>query len=303
VKVAVIVNAGAGPLRRRRSPGELDGYVRARLLGLGAEPVVYVTREPGHGRDLARRAVDEGADVVCAWGGDGTVNEVASGLVLGRGVLAVVPVGSGNGFARDLGIPLDIDAALAVAVQGDTRVVDAGDVNGRPFFNVSGLGFDAHVAHVVATRPRSRRGVSLYIIAAVREFFSYPGVSCRVRVDGAVSPPVPILMVALANSRQWGNNIRIAPRARLDDGRLDLVVVEHRPAWSVLARGWRLWAGTCDRASGIVTRTFVEAWIGAEREMPLHIDGEPAGRTREVRVRVVPRALAVKVPVGKSPVA
>jgi YegS/Rv2252/BmrU family lipid kinase len=281
----------------------VEGYARALLLGLGVEPVVYVTSRPGHALDLARRAVDEGADVVCAWGGDGTVNEVASGLVHGRGVLAVVPVGSGNGFARDLGIPLQIDAALGVAVQGITRLVDAGDINGRLFFNVSGLGFDAHVANLFATQSRSRRGLSSYIVAGAREFFTYPAVSCSVRADGAGFPPVPVLMVALANTRQWGNDIRIAPRARPDDGRLDLVVIEQRPAWSVFARGWRLWMGTCDRASGVVTRTFVEASISADRDMPLHIDGEPAGLTREVRVRVLPCALAVKVPATNPPVA
>jgi diacylglycerol kinase (ATP) len=296
VKVAVIVNAGAGPSRRRRTPVDLERYACARLARLGAEPVVYFTRGPGHARDLARRAVDDGAEVVCAWGGDGTVNEVASGLVHGRGILAVVPAGSGNGFARDLGIPIETDAALCVAVEGSTRILDAGDINGRLFFNVSGLGFDAHVAHVFASLPGGRRGLSSYIMAGVREFFSYPAMSCRVTADGVVVSSVPVLLVALANTRQWGNGVRIAPRARPDDGRLDLVVIEDRSVWSVWACGWRLWMGTCDQASGVVTRAFVEATVIAERDMLMHVDGEPAGLTREARVHVVPRALAVKVP-------
>lgn len=299
MKVAVIVNAEAGPSRHRRVPADLERHVRAVLVRLGAEPVVVFTQGPGHGRDLARRAADEGADVVCAWGGDGTVNEVASGLVQSPAALAVVPVGSGNGFARDLGIPLEPDAALTIAVQGRTRVIDAGDINGRMFFNVSGLGFDAHVALVFANQPRGRRGLSSYLMAGIREFFSYRAEACRITVDGVMIQSAPILLVALANTRQWGNNVRIAPRARPDDGRLDLVVIAHGSMWGVCARGWRLWMGSCDRASGVVTRTFIEATITAERDLPMHIDGEPAGLTREVHVRVLPRALAVKVPIGK----
>jgi hypothetical protein len=116
--------------------------------------------------------------------------------------------------------------------------------------------------------------------------------------DGVQVPSAPVLLVALANTRQWGNNVRIAPQACPDDGRLDLVIVEHGSTWVRCVRGWRIWRGVADRASGVVTRRFVEATISAAGDMPLHIDGEPAGVTREVRVRVLPRALAVKVPVG-----
>jgi YegS/Rv2252/BmrU family lipid kinase len=298
MKVAVIVNPAAGPSRGRRAPAELEARARTRLVGLGAEPVVYFTLKPGHAREVARRAVDEGAEVVCAWGGDGTVSEVASALVHGPGVLAVVPAGSGNGFARDLGIPLETDAALEVAVRGSTRHIDAGDINGRLFFHISGLGFDAHVAQVFATLPRDRRGLSSYIQAGVQEFFSYPAEFCRVIADGVPVSSAPVLLLALANTRQWGNNVRIAPQACPDDGRLDLVIVEHGSTWVRCVRGWRIWRGAADRASGVVTRRFVEATISAAGDMPLHIDGEPAGVTREVRVRVLPRALAVKVPVG-----
>jgi len=278
------------------TPAQVEEFARETLTGLGATPLILLTEGPGHARELARLAVDDGADVVCAWGGDGTVNEVASGLVHGRGVMAVVPAGSGNGFARELGVPLDKAGALAVAVRGRTRRVDVGELNGRLFVNTAGFGLDASVAHAFAVAPRGARGFPAYVRASVRHLWGFPGRRCVVRVDGQEWCVGAMKMMTLANTRQWGNGALVAPRARPDDGVLDLVALRDVPIGSLALQAWRLWTGSLDRIGAVSMVTFRHAEIGTDEEWPVHIDGEPAGYARSLSVVVKPEALAVKVP-------
>jgi YegS/Rv2252/BmrU family lipid kinase len=244
-------------------------------------------------------AVDDGADVVCAWGGDGTVNEVASGLLYGRGVLAIVPAGSGNGFARDLGIPLDKDAALAVAVHGVTRHVDVGEVNGHIFVGTAGVGFDAHVAHSFAKARHQSRGAAAYVVTGLREMFRYKARHCTVIADGAVVWSARAKLVTVANTRQWGNNACVAPFAKPDDGRIDLLVVPDRSTLVLALQAWRLWTGSIGEVGGVATGTYSDIVVTMDGELPMHIDGEPAGHTMRLAVSVRPKALAVRVP-GRS---
>ncbi len=296
MKVAIVLNARAGAARRRMTPAQVDVFARDTLARLGAIPLIRLTEGPGHARDLARQAVDDGAEIVCAWGGDGTVNDVASGLVYGRGVMAVVPAGSGNGFARDLGVPLDPAGALAVAVTGATRVVDVGEANERLFVNTAGLGLDASVAHAFAVRPRGSRGLGAYVVAGLRHLAGFEGRRCTVCLDGAPVGAARLKMVTVANTRQWGGGALVAPDAKPDDGMLDLVAVEDRSTWGLAIHAWRLWTGSVGRVRGVSMRPFCEAVVESDGEWPLHIDGEPAGRTNRLVVCVKPRALAVRVP-------
>ena len=173
MRIAVIINpiSGAG--------GSLDmGPMRARLAAafLDSQRVdheVLVTDRTGHARDLAHGAVARGATVVCAWGGDGTVNEVASALAFTSASMAIVPAGSGNGLAHELRIPKQPAAALAVAVNGVDRVIDAGELGGRLFVNVAGIGFDAAIARRFAGRAPGQRGFLPYLSIAVREIARY----------------------------------------------------------------------------------------------------------------------------------
>lgn len=153
----VVINpiSGAG----RADPGgagEVD-LARGTLGRAGYDTAVVVTQGPGHATEAARGAVTRGVDLVVAWGGDGTMNEVARALAFGSTALALVPAGSGNGLARDLGVPLDPGRALAVAASGRRRRIDVGDVNGEYFFNVAGVGLDARIARAFAERS-GRRG-------------------------------------------------------------------------------------------------------------------------------------------------
>ena len=194
--------------------------------------------------DSRSEAVAANVDLVVAWGGDGTVNGAASG-VAGTGIpLAIIPGGSGNGLARDLLIPFNPTAAFTIAATGATRAIDAGDLHGSLFFNVAGVGFDARIADRLA-EPGARRGLLGYIFATVSELRGYePGrysIHDVYDVDGkalvADITDRPALFIALANSRQYGSGAQIAPRALLDDGMMEIVVVEPQSALEHHAAG------------------------------------------------------------------
>ena len=182
----------------------------------GSAVEVVVTTQAGHARELAQSAARRGARMVVAWGGDGTVNEVASSLAGSDTVLAVVPSGSGNGLARELNLPLDPRLAFDVAMAGVDRRIDLGSLDGRIFVNVAGVGLDARVAQRFAEIGRDRRGLARYVRAAVREVAFFRPDDLTIEVDGRRHDVRP-LMIAFANGRQYGNGATVAPGAR--DGR------------------------------------------------------------------------------------
>jgi YegS/Rv2252/BmrU family lipid kinase len=296
LRISVIVNPNAGPARRRRTPREAVTLAENVIGRLGGDPRVLIADGPGAGRELAQQELARGADVVCAWGGDGTINEVASAVAERGGVLAIVPAGSGNGFARELRIPLRAEAALAVAITGSEHRIDTAELNGRPFFNVAGLGLDAHVAHEFARTAGRHRGLAPYAIAGARTLFSHVPARYDVIADERSLTAVAAMMVTVANSRQWGNGAKIAPGARLDDGLLDVVVVGETRPLVVASQLWRLLTGSIDRVAGVSTLQARHITITADREVPAHMDGEPAGDVRTAEINVRPGALRVRVP-------
>ena len=174
-----------------------------------------------------------GARLVLAWGGDGTINEVASALAFDEVPLGIVPAGSGNGLARELGVHPRAERAIADALQAVPRPMDLGEIDGHLFANMAGIGFDAHIASRFATA--TRRGFVGYAGITARALTSYVPQHYRVTIGGVETAHRAIL-VTIANSAQFGNNARIAPGARVDDGELDLVVMEERSRIATLCQ-------------------------------------------------------------------
>lgn len=292
--VAVIINPVSG-LRRRAEPARHRVELAARLLEAARLPGdVLVTERPAHASALAREAVVRGAALVIAWGGDGTVNEVGAALAFGEVPLGIVPAGSGNGLARELGLPRRPAGAFRAALRGHDRTIDAGELGGRLFFNVAGIGFDAHVAARFNALAQGRRGALRYLAIALRELVAYRAPEYAIRVDGETLR-VRALLVACANSRQYGGHARIAPLAQLDDGALDLVLVEARSPLAVLWQARRLFAGTLAGAPRVRMRTFRQLEVTADEPLFAHVDGESVTGSRTLTVRVRPGALRVRV--------
>jgi len=296
VRVAVIVNPVAGvrgTLERARRRAERAHEV---LTSASVEPEILITERGGHARELALGAVERGARIVVAWGGDGTVNEVAAALAFGPAALGVIPAGSGNGLARMFRLPSDPDRALAQMLHATDRRIDLGELNGRLFVNVAGVGFDAHVAERFATLERSRRGFLRYAAIVARELGRYQAGAYAVTLDGRAQHPRRAFLVSFANGRQWGNGAVIAPAAATDDGVLDAVIVDARSLARTIGALPRLFAGSVDRLRGVQIVQVKTAEVSAQADhLICHVDGEPMEAGAVARVRIHPGSLRVRM--------
>lgn len=293
MRALVILNPVAGP-RRTRDAEACARIARETLRQHGVDAVVRVTTCPSDARRFAAEALAEGRDLVVAWGGDGTVNGAGTVLAGTDIPLGIVPAGSGNGLARDLRVPRRPRAALAVAAAGRTRAIDAGDIGGVRFFNVAGIGLDAVVAARLAA-PGARRGFIGYVRATIDELARYRARTYRIHLGGETLA-ASALFIALANSSQYGYGARIAPRARLDDGRLNLVVVRDQPALQILRRLPAFFAGRLSEGPTVVMREAATLAIEADEPLVLHVDGEPLTGPPRVELRTWPSVLKVRVP-------
>ncbi len=206
--------------------------------------------------------------------------------------LGIIPGGSGNGLARELDIPFDPARAIEQAWRAKVRRVDAGEIGDRLFFNVAGIGLDAHVAALVSTRTH-HRGLLPYLTASAGDLLRYRPVDYSIEVDGRTTR-TPALVLAFANSKQWGFGSQIAPGADLEDGLLDFVTVHHRGFVGNILRVPALFAGRIDRSAGIDTHRVREVTIRCREAMLFHVDGEAMQGSNTLVVRVHPRALRLR---------
>jgi YegS/Rv2252/BmrU family lipid kinase len=281
VRVLVLVNPVAGRQAAGRGVETRLSLAREMLSSRGVAGEAMATTHAGHAEEMARRAAAEGYDTVFAWGGDGTVNEVARALSFTDTALAVVPAGSGNGLARALHLPLDSRAALACGLDRPARRLDTASLGDRFFLNVAGVGLDAEVA-AAFNRPGMARGLLTYVSIGVRAGLTYRARQYTLTVGGDQRHE-RALIIALANASQYGNGAIVAPDASPDDGLLDLVVIGERGPFGRLRAARRLFNGTLPRAAGVMTRKVEQVIIEADVPLRFHVDGEAAeGGTRLV---------------------
>jgi len=293
MSVAIIINPISGGARPEA--GRLRAETAARAVERhGDRPDVFITERRGHARELAQASMARGARLVMAWGGDGTINEVASALAFGDVPLGIVPAGSGNGLATELGISRRPEQAIAAALKSESRLIDVGEFEGHLFVNIAGVGIDAHVANEFNSAANVRRGFAGYARLGARALRTYVPRAYRIttplgRVDARA------LLVTVANAPQWGNGAEIAPGALVDDGLVDLVVLEERSRFRTLCQLPRLFNGTVARIKGCTISRVRDVTIESDEPMTFHVDGEPYQGGRSVRARVHPHALRVAV--------
>ena len=295
LKIHFILNPASGHVRRRP---QLAEQIRRFMSAHSLDAALTVTERAGHATELATTAVRCGYDMVVAVGGDGTMNEVASALVGTPTALGLIPCGSGNGLALHLGIPLRPAAALETLLSSRPRPIDTGLVNGLPFFNAMGFGYEGEIAAAFASR--HARGLAGYLRVGWPLLFSHHEEICRVTHDGGVMELPKVFTLAVLNSDQYGNKAVLAPGAKVDDGRFDLVTI---PRVGVIRAGVLLWR---IRFGGI-SRTPEFTWCRSSRFLlerrasgPFHTDGEPRPATNRLEVTLRPRSLQVLVPAGGS---
>jgi diacylglycerol kinase (ATP) len=291
----VIVNPMSGRGRHEHQIRAHATLATELLASLGVTATVLTTEGRGDAHRFAKQAADGGVDLVIAWGGDGTVNEAASALVH-RGVpLGIVPAGSGNGLASDLRLPFMPTEALRIAVTGKNLAIDAAQVHESWFFNIAGIGVDALIAARFAERGLRRRGPIGYLQIGVTELVRYRSQAYHITID-AERTEHTAMMIALANGRQYGNNVCIAPGARLDDGLLEMVIVEPLSIAHIAVRLPSVFLGRLKAGRGVTMRAVRALSVEADAEIPFHVDGEPMIGPSTLHVVTHPGALIVRTP-------
>lgn len=286
MKALFVINERSG----RRRGFDLAGAIR------NASPFEHEIASCGDKDDLDAMidaAEKNGVDVVFAVGGDGTVHETAKRLAGRKPALGILPTGSGNGFARHIGLPLDLAAALAACEGGRIETIDTAAVNEHRFLGVMGIGFDAIVAERFAAS--SVRGLQTYVREGLRAFSTFQCEEYEISIMGETLRPCAFV-IAVANSGQYGNNARIAPLASLQDGLLDLVIVAETSLLGAPLILARLFTGSIHRASGVTSMQATDLTIRRLKSGPAHLDGEPVTLPSELHVSVRPRSLRLLVP-------
>jgi YegS/Rv2252/BmrU family lipid kinase len=288
-RILFIVNPISGH-RDKRKFGEEAAAV------LGGGDITYeivFTERAGHATELASETVGD-YDIVAAVGGDGTLNEVARGLLHSSTAMAVIPCGSGNGLARCLHLPLKTSEAIRLLRDGKVERIDTGTVNGKLFLSVAGIGLDAQTAEDFARDPR--RGFIPYAHYATNNYFHLKPETVRITFDGRKTLTCSPMLVTFANSNQYGYNAVIAPHASLQDGLLDTCILSRPPLPLIPAFVGMLMHGHLDRSRYLTE--IQSAHITVERPSAgvVNIDGEPVMMEAVLEVRVVPQSLRVVVP-------
>jgi YegS/Rv2252/BmrU family lipid kinase len=285
-----IVNPAAGHGRGAR----LARTLGAEFDRAGMTLEVAVSPGPAEAARLAAGAVDEGHTTIVAVGGDGTANEVANGMIGSTAALALYPIGAGNDLARSLGYPRGRKKrhlARWIVSEAKRRTIDVGEVNGRLFLNATGVGIDGDVAERVSGSRRLGASRLGYLVGALMSVATYRPQRMQVSIDGETLFGHFLAIIA-SNGRYFGNGMRPAPRARLDDGALDVTIAGEISKIGALGALARIYLGRHENGTTIVTRPARVIDIDLEHEMAMQLDGEVM-RAEHLAIAIRPAALDV----------
>lgn len=295
----IIMNPAAGRGKTHRRLPRL----RDLLNRYSCEYHLEMTHRPMEAAEIASRAAATGEwDAIVAFGGDGTINEVANGLAGTDAVLGVLPCGTGNDFARSLGLSKDLAQAISTLLEGHVCAVDLGLTGSRYFINGIGVGFDARVNYE-AHQLKGLRGTALYLASILRTLSKYKALDMEVRFNGT-SRAGKTYLVAAGNGFSVGGGFRLTPDARLDDALLDICHIDDIGLGTILRHFGKLFNGRIGRVKQVTMAQSPHLEIQCPVGMPVHMDGEViATRAKQLSVRLVPGALRVTGFAGCSPAA
>ena len=285
--IAFIVN----PISGTKAKNRVAKLIRELLDLQQFAPTVVVTEYAGHATQLAQQFAMEDYYAVVAVGGDGTINEVASGLIGTNTALGIVPNGSGNGFARHLDISTRMNRAIEMLNNSEVINVDYGLVNDQPFFSTCGVGFDAVVAQDFSD---STRGFKGYLQSIFKDFFQYKADTYQLKGEG-IDITTSAFLVNFANAGQWGYDAYIAPKASVQDGWLDVAIVSEFPITAAAGLALSLFTKNIDEKLHMNTIRTKELTLTRASEGAMHIDGTPMVMPAELHVKIVEEGLKVLV--------
>ena len=288
-RIYLIINQHAGGKRMKNKISQLFDFFEKQPINISFD----FTEREGHAVELAQNAIAEKYNIVVAVGGDGTVNEVARGLA-GSGIpMGIIPIGSGNGFARECKIPMNIKKAIDIIIQGNDKPVDLWQMNNRIFLCAAGLGFDAAVAKKMTLS--SKRGFWEYIRLTIRESIFAKPVKVSLLI-GNHKIEKPVFLASFANASQFGNNAFISPGAKTDDGLLDVVFI--KPMYKIFypVLGFALFLRIIHWFKFFERYRTDSVIIQNASTNLFHVDGESVEMDFPVQINLVKEKLEIRVP-------
>lgn len=288
-KIVFIVNPNSGTQNKNLILSLLDKKINRDIY---TWKVVY-TERAGHAVEIAQKAASEGVEMVVAIGGDGTINEVARSLVHTNTVLGIIPCGSGNGLARHLEIPMDARRAIDIINVGKEALIDYGKINDVSFFCTCGVGFDAFVSFKFANA--GKRGLATYLEKTLQEWLKYQPETYELITEDGVSH-YKAFLIACGNASQYGNNAYITPHATLNDGLLDVTILEPFTVLDIPTLAFQLFNRTIDQNSRIKTFQCQQLSIRRANAGVVHFDGDPMETNADVNIKLIKDGLRVIIP-------
>lgn len=285
-KVLFIINPISGGKNKDKIPALIESTLDKNQFDI----TITFTKAPGHAKELAAQP---GFDYYIAVGGDGTLNEVASQLINTDACMGILPMGSGNGLARHMGINMNIEKAISQLNTAKIVKIDTCTVNGKPFINMAGVGFDAHIGKLFAES--TGRGFKTYVVQTLTEFKNYQSQSYKINY-GDKEIVSDAFLLSFANSSQYGNNAYIAPDADIKDGMIDICLMKPFKVMDVLSIGFRLFNKTIKQSKYLQTIRAKEFTVTREHEGVAHLDGEPMIFGKQLDIKVLSASLKLLVP-------
>lgn len=289
-KILFIINPFSGSNKKEGLPTLIKNYLDHSKF----EYDVIITKRSNHATEITKKAIENGYEIVAACGGDGTVNEVAKALVNTNAKLAIIPSGSGNGFAMHIGYGRNAKNAILKINNAVPRRIDSCSVNGSFYLNLAGVGFDALIAY--KAHQGVNRGFSMYFKLVMKELLSFKAEKFQVTIEEENPFEDEFTTIAVANAAMYGYSFTVAPLADMTDGMLDVVFVKKASIFRTLLSSWRMLNNTLHKSSLVKVKKCKYFKIKAEKPYYFHIDGESFEFTDELKFQINPKSINVLFP-------
>ena len=287
--ILFIINPISGGKDKLKIPGLIDANLDRSKFNANYSFTEYI----GHASEIAEEAASKNFDIIVAVGGDGTINEIGTKVMQQNKILGILPFGSGNGLSRFLKIPMNTTQAIKVINDCKVRVIDTARFNDKCFFNMAGMGFDAHISSVFAGN--KSRGLSGYLKLGFKEMINYKPQTYHIYIDGKEYIR-KAFVVSVANSSQYGNNAHIEPHASITDGLLDVCIIKEFPIYKIPVLAYHMLNASADQSNMVEIIQGREIRIQRMSNDAIHIDGEPFFMGKEINVSIVPLSLNIITP-------
>lgn len=291
-KILFIINPISGTTNKEKFP-EL---IKKEFEGSNVSYELKFTKYAGEASEIAKNSLGK-YDIIVAVGGDGTINEIARPLIHSQTVLGIIPKGSGNGLARHLGIPLAEKKALRALIDPRIELIDTLKLDKQEFLNVAGVGFDAHVAHLFSKS--KKRGFLTYSKLVLRELRRFKFKGYKLEIDGETFVENSPFLISIANSTQYGNNAKIAPMAKTNDGLMDICILQKVPFWYYPILGFHLFNGSLNRSkyyACLQGKSVRLSLLKKTDDHNMHLDGDSYAANEVLNFSIEPASLKIALP-------